>query len=72
MGAAVPEGEQLARAAAEQGVVTRPIDDKDDRAAVCDRIGIPADAAAKFVPVMRSWLVDQGAPDAGDLLARVM
>ncbi len=70
--AAVPDADQLAKAAAEQGVVTRPIDDKDDLAAVFDRIGIPPDAAAKFVPVMRTWLVDQGAPDAGDLVARVM
>ncbi len=70
--AAVPEAEQLAEAAAAQGVVTRPIDDKDDLAAVFDRIGIPGAAAAKFVPVMRAWLVQQGADDAGDLVSRVM
>jgi hypothetical protein len=70
--AAVPDAEQLAQAATAQGVVTRPIDDKDDLAAVFDQIGIPADAAARFVPVMRAWLVQQGAPDAGDLVSRVM
>jgi hypothetical protein len=70
--AAVPDAGQLAEAAKAQGVVTRPIDDKDDLAAVFDQIGIPADAAANFVPVMRAWLVYQGAPDAGDLVARVM
>jgi hypothetical protein len=70
--AAVPAGEQLAEAAKMQGVVTRPIDSKEDLAAVFDQLGIPHEAQVNFVPVMRAWLVFQGAPDAGDLVARVM
>ena len=39
--AAIPAGEQLAEAAKVQGVVTRPIDSKEDLAAVFDQLGIP-------------------------------
>ena len=70
--AAVPAADQLAEAASMQGVVTRPIDSKEDLAAVFDQLGIPHQAQVNFVPVMRAWLVFEGAPDAGDLVARVM
>lgn len=68
--AAVPGASQLLKAATVQGVVTRPINDRDDLATVFDEIGLSSEAAANFVPAMRAWLDERGFEDAGDLVSR--
>ena len=68
----IPNAEQIVEQARARGIVTRPLDDRDDYEATLGTLGIPSSTAKQFAPAVIQWLGAKGYDHERDILAGVL
>lgn len=67
-----PNAEQAMQAVKMQGVVTGPLDDRDEYEAALASVGLPQPVASKFAPAVLEYLAAAGYQDERNILAQVL